>query len=136
MQIDGTCHCGFISFEAEVDPEKTTVCHCTDCQTLSGAPFRASVAVAPDRFRLLSGEPATYVKTAESGSRRVQAFCPKCGTPLYATAYGDPAATLNIRLGAVRQRDQLVPRRQLWGRSRQAWVDNLASIERLEKQGA
>ena len=92
MKIDGACHCGFITFEAEVDPEKTPICHCADCQTLSGSPFRASVPTAPDKFRLLSGEPAIYVKTAESGNKRVQAFCPKCGSPIYATAFDDPTA--------------------------------------------
>lgn len=136
MQIDGACHCGFITFEAEVDPEKTAVCHCADCQTLSGAPFRASVPTTREAFRLLSGEPAVYVKTAESGAKREQAFCPRCGSPLYATAFGNPDAPLNIRVGVIRQRDQLVPKRQLWGRSRQSWVDGLASILRLEKQGS
>jgi hypothetical protein len=42
MHIDGQCHCGHITFEAEVDPEKTSLCHCTDCQTLSGALPRVS----------------------------------------------------------------------------------------------
>lgn len=136
MKIDGACHCGFIAFEAEVDPEKVAICHCADCQTLSGAPFRASVAAPQDEFRLLAGEPALYVKTAESGAKRTQSFCPRCGSPLYATASGDPDAPLNIRVGVIRQRDQLVPKRQLWGRSRQSWIDGLASILRLEKQSA
>ena len=132
MKIDGACHCGFITFEAEVDPDRTTICHCTDCQTLSGAPYRASVATTPDKFHLLSGEPTIYVKTAESGSKRAQAFCPRCGSPLYATAFGDPTANLNIRLGVIRQRAELVPKRQLWGRSHQHWVDDLAAIPRFE----
>jgi len=136
MKIDGSCHCGFITFEADVDPDKTTVCHCADCQTLSGAPYRASVFAAPDKFRLLSGEPTIYVKTAESGNKRVQAFCPKCGSPIYATALDDKNALLGIRVGVIRQRDQLMPKRQVWGRSRQSWVDNLTSILRLEKQSA
>ncbi len=136
MKIDGACHCGFITFEAEIDPEKTSVCHCADCQTLSGSPYRASVPTSPANFRLLSGEPTIYVKTAESGSKRAQAFCPKCGSPIYATAFGDPTAILNIRVGTTRQRDQLVPKRQLWGRSRQSWVDNLFAITRLDKQSA
>ena len=57
MKIEGGCHCGFITFEAEVEPEKTSMCHCIDCQMLSGAPFRASVPVQDSAFRLLSGEP-------------------------------------------------------------------------------
>jgi hypothetical protein len=34
MKVDGRCHCGFITFAAEIVPEKVWLCHCTDCQTL------------------------------------------------------------------------------------------------------
>jgi hypothetical protein len=37
MKIDGCCHCGYVAFDAEADPEATTICNCTDCQTMSGA---------------------------------------------------------------------------------------------------
>ena len=43
MKIDGACHCGRISYEAEIDPADVTICHCTDCQTLSGSAFRTVV---------------------------------------------------------------------------------------------
>jgi hypothetical protein len=46
MKIDGSCHCDRISFEAEVDPATVVICHCTDCQTLSGSAFRT---VAPTK---------------------------------------------------------------------------------------
>jgi hypothetical protein len=36
MKIDGRCHCGEITFQAEVDPDALNICHCIDCQTLSG----------------------------------------------------------------------------------------------------
>jgi hypothetical protein len=134
MKIDGKCHCGFITYEAEVDPEQTGICHCTDCQTLSGAPFRASIRASHDNFRLLSGEPAIYVKTAESGRKRAQAFCPKCGSPIYATSPDDPKADYNIRVGTISQRNELVPRQQSWTRSRQPWVDDLTAIP-LAKAG-
>ena len=59
MRIDGGCHCGYIRYEAEADPEKTTICHCTDCQTLSGSSFRVVAGGIPqDQFRMLSGQPA------------------------------------------------------------------------------
>ena len=134
MKIDGGCHCGFITFEAEIEPHTVGVCHCTDCQTLSGAPYRASVPAPPDKFRILTGEPRIYVKTAESGNKRVQAFCPRCGSPIYAGAFDNPAAPFNIRLGVVRQREELVPKRQVWARSRQPWVDHLDEIKRIERQ--
>jgi len=134
MKIDGGCHCGYITYEADADPERTSICHCTDCQTLSGAPFRTSVPAPDHDFRILSGEPTVYVKTGESGNKRVQAFCPRCGSSIYATAPGDGPKTYNIRVGTVRQRNQLVPKRQIWCRSQQGWLGEIEAIPKVEKQ--
>ena len=76
MKIDGRCHCGFITYEAEVDLEKVMICHCTDCQTLTGSAFRTFALTREDGFNLLSGKLKTYVKTSESGTKRLQTFCP------------------------------------------------------------
>jgi hypothetical protein len=57
MKIDGRCHCGFITYEAEIDLEKVMLCHCTDCQMLSGSAFRTVAHTREGGFRLLSGEP-------------------------------------------------------------------------------
>src|SRR5437870_4883557 len=86
MKIDGSCHCGYITYKADADPERTSICHCTDCQMLSGTAFRVSIPAPHHDFRILSGEPTVYVKTGESGNKRAQAFCPRCGSPIYATA--------------------------------------------------
>src|SRR5215510_7081424 len=69
MKIDGGCHCGYISYEAEADPQRAFICHCTDCQELSGSAFRIGIRIASDDFRMLSGEPTIYAKTAESGAK-------------------------------------------------------------------
>ena len=55
MKIDGACHCGYITYEAESDPEKVMICHCTDCQTLSGSAFRTVALTRENTFKLLSG---------------------------------------------------------------------------------
>ncbi len=101
MKIDGSCHCGFIKYEAEVNPEEVYVCHCTDCQSISGSAFRWAVSVPEEDFRLLSGEPKTYVKTADSGSTSHQLFCPECASPLYSTSIGDGPKFYNLRLGTM-----------------------------------
>ena len=75
MRVDGRCHCGAITFEAEVDPESTGICHCTDCQALTGTAFRVTVKAPAESF-VLRGKPTVYVKTADSGNRRGHAFCP------------------------------------------------------------
>ena len=132
MHVNGACHCGKITYEAEVDPNAVSICHCTDCQTLSGTAFRTVVSTKKEDLKV-TGEPRIYIKTAESGNKRAQAFCPDCGTPLWATAPVDPQ-TFGLRVGAIKQRDQLVPKRQSWARSSQGWLSQLGSITRVEKQ--
>ena len=86
MRIEGGCHCGFIKYEGDADPEKAAICHCTDCQTLSGSAFRTVVPVGSDSFRMSAGEPTIYIKAGESGNKRQQAFCPKCGSPIFSVS--------------------------------------------------
>ncbi len=134
MKIDGGCHCGDITYEAEIDPEKVYICHCTDCQALSATAFRTVAPVPDDAFRLLSGKPKIYVKTGDSGAKREQAFCPECGSAIYATAVGDGPKVYNIRLGTARQRGELPPKIQYWFRSAQPWLSDLNSVATIEKE--
>jgi hypothetical protein len=136
MKVDGACHCGYITIEAEADAEKTTICHCTDCQTGTGSAFRVSVPVSGASFKM-SGTPANYLKTtAESGRPRVQAFCPRCGSPIYSTSPGEgQQASYMLRVGILRQREAFAPRRQNWFRSALPWVTGLAAVHKNEKQG-
>ena len=89
MKIDGACTCGNIRIEGEADPATTSICHCTDCQTATGTAFRVSIPVSGASFKV-TGEPTIYIKTtADSGNPRAQAFCGKCGSPLYSTTPGE-----------------------------------------------
>ncbi len=133
MRIDGGCHCGQIAYEAEIDPETVVICHCTDCQTLSGSAFRVVVPAKKEDFRLLRGSPKVYVKTAESGAKRLQAFCSECGTPIYSARPGDTPA-YSLRVGTIRQRAELRPSSQVWCRSQLDWVTSLAAVRGLERQ--
>lgn len=133
MKIDGQCHCGEIAFEAEIDPKAVSVCHCTDCQILSGTAFRISVPAPAAQFTLLRGAPKSYVKTAESGNRRLQAFCGSCGTPLYACAI-ENTPNYMLRVGAINQRAALTPKRQIWRHSALDWVDAVGKLPASEKQ--
>ena len=134
MKIDGGCHCGHITYEAEIDTNRVVACHCTDCQTMSGAPFCTVAFSEIDGFNLLSGELKIYVKTAESGNPRQQSFCPECGTPIYATAVGDEPKAYGIRVGSIRQRAELVPKAQVWTRSAQHWLADMDSMKKMDTQ--
>lgn len=136
MKVDGGCHCGYVTYEAEIDPEKVMICHCTDCQTLSGSAFRTVVLTRPGTFRLLSGKPSIYVKKGESGTSRPQSFCPECGSPIYSTTIGDGPMVHSLRLGTLRQRAELAPRLQIWHRSARSWLACLGDVPSVDTQPA
>lgn len=134
MKVDGACHCRQIRYEGEVDPETVGICHCTDCQVLTGSAYRVSVPAPASSFRLLSGTPKVYVKTADSGNKRRHAFCPNCGSPVYATADTDQPPAYTLRVGGLTQRAALPPRRRIWCRSALAWSQDLGGITVVDRQ--
>jgi hypothetical protein len=134
LKSDGACHCRNLTYEAEIDPEQVEICHCTDCQSLTGLAFRIVVPVPAQDFRLLTGTPKTYTKTAQSGVKRLQVFCPECGTQIYATAATGEPKVYGIRVGTASQRNQLAPKRQYWCRSTLPWIDNIGSLPKFEEE--
>jgi hypothetical protein len=136
MRIDGACHCGYITIEGEADPANTSICHCTDCQTGTGAAFRVSVLVPGSSFKM-TGVPTSYLKTtADSGKPRIQAFCPRCGSPIYSTTPGEgQQEAYRVRVGILRQRREFAPRKQNWFRSALPWITTLPGIAKNEKGG-
>ena len=97
MKITGKCHCGEIRYEAEIDVNMVGICHCTDCQILSGSAFRTIVITVSDKFKLIAGELKSYVKTAESGTKEHKHFVLTAVVPF--TPHLKPV--LSIVLGQV-----------------------------------
>ena len=134
MKVNGQCHCGTLVFSAEVDEQTAGICHCEDCQTMSGSAFRWSVSSLPDQFGFKKGEPNIYVKVGDSGNQRAQAFCPNCGTHIYSAPIGAPETVYRIRVGTLREKSQLEPKKQIWCGSSQPWLRDLESLPGNQKQ--
>jgi hypothetical protein len=128
MRIDGRCHCGLVTFEADIDPQAVSVCHCTDCQSLTGSPYRVTVICAGGQIRLTGRPPKIYAKTGDNGRTRFQHFCAECGSPLFTSGDGGQADDWGIRWGSIRQRDRLKPARQIWCRSAVQWISDVAGL--------
>lgn len=132
MKVDGNCLCGHVTYEAEIDPEKVIICHCTDCQTNSGTAYGVVVGIVDEKFPLLSGALKIFEKIADSGTLPALAFCPECGTRIHAETVGEGSSFFGLRVGTVRQRDRLKPSLQVWCGSAQDWVGDLRSIPQID----
>jgi len=128
MQIDGQCHCGSVTYQAEIDPERVSICHCRDCQTLTGSPYRVTVICSGGQIRMTGPAPKIYAKTGDNGRVRFQHFCSECGSPLFTSGEDSGPDDWGIRWGSVRQRDQLRPMRQIWCRSAAPWIGDVKEL--------
>lgn len=132
MKVDGQCHCGEIRYEAEIDASKVGICHCNDCQVLTGTAYRVSVPASSANLKFLKGAPKIYVKTAESGNKRAQGFCGSCGSPIFASDAHKPEIYF-LRVGTLRQRAALAPKRQIWCGAQLPWAADIRGLERSER---
>jgi hypothetical protein len=134
IKVEGRCHCGAITYEAEVEPGTIAICHCLDCQRLTGSAFRANIAAPAERFRMLTGTPREYVKTGDSGAKRVHAFCETCGSPVYSCAADNPRS-YSLRVGALSHNEALGrPAREIWSKRRLPWMPAIEGVPGTEGQ--
>lgn len=134
MKVEGQCHCGAIAYEAKVKPGTIAICNCVDCQVLTGTVFRTNISADADTFRILKGNPKKYLKIADSGAKRIHAFCDNCGSPIYSSATENPQS-YSLRVGALKQRYELgAPVRQIWTRRRFPWMPPLDDVQEFEGQ--
>jgi hypothetical protein len=129
MRVDGGCHCGSITYEATIDPQRVTICHCEDCQNQSGSAFRVTTFVPQSNFRIVQGEPCIYRKTsAESGGESLHAFCRECGSNLFVRPLRDGPIYYGLQLGTIAQRRGLKPSKQVWRCSALDWLDRIPDL--------
>ena len=131
MKIDGGCHCGAVRYEGEIDPARVVICHCTDCQAMSGAPYRVN-APAPFNTFVVTGKPTLYEKIGSSGALITTAFCGTCGAGVY-SCKADSPQHVNIRLGGMRQRADLTPTLQGFVDSAMPWAWDIRAIHKVQR---
>ncbi|MGZ9810366.1 GFA family protein [Pseudoroseicyclus sp. H15] len=95
--VTGSCQCGAVRFEADVDMDHAVTCNCSRCQRL-GAVF---AFVPKGNFTQLSGEGemTEYLFNTQKISHR---FCKTCGIETF--GFGDApdgSAIVAINLNAV-----------------------------------
>ena len=94
----GSCHCGTVRFEAELDLAQSTYrCNCSICRRTR---FWAAVA-SPDGFRLLAGE-AEMTPYLFNTRKNQHYFCRHCGVRAFGVGTETPIGKMyGINLGCL-----------------------------------
>ena len=123
----GTCQCGKVHYRITQPPILTAVCYCTDCQKTSAGALSITMMLKREYFELLRGELAHFDRLADSGNTARCYFCPTCSNRIY---HENPASNEVIRLkpGTLDDTSIIKPEMQVWMKSAQPWVKELAGI--------
>jgi hypothetical protein len=143
MKVTGGCHCGQITYEAEVDPATVRVCHCTDCQRLSGAVFRTNISSLPGTFVLKSGTRRFTSRPPKAETSEHTPFVPNAVHQFMPPCRGQTLRRSGCALAVSTSVRSLVHRRGKVGAARpclgqwtsQAWSGQIDNFDRSQQSG-
>jgi hypothetical protein len=124
----GGCFCGAARYVAVGPPINVRVCHCQDCQRLTGTAFFARALYAADAV-FVTGLLAGY----KSSDDLIRKFCPRCGSQLFAQRLSK--STIGIGLGSFDDANGLRPSEHIWVSDKQEWL-NIWGIKTHHSQSA
>jgi hypothetical protein len=122
--LTGGCHCRALRYAVTQVPLGAYVCHCTDCQSLSGAAFAIGVVVQAAAFSL-TGSPRLVRRILGSGLITGRWICPDCGVWICGGSKLDaltPDEKRVVRGGTFDVTSWIRPTSHYWARSAQPWV--------------
>lgn len=115
--LEGGCFCGAVRYEAYGAPFNATLCHCSDCRRIAGAPTVAWFSVASQDFHFVKGEPRCFA----SSDRAVRSFCGDCGTCLTFQSTASPGE-IDVTTCSLDEPERLPPLDCSHVGSRLSWV--------------
>jgi len=127
----GHCLCGAVRYRLTGEPLATRICWCRDCQRLS-ANGLVNLLV-PTAALEISGQVSEFARTADSGNKIRQRFCPTCGSPLFANSAARPEVTA-VRAGTLDDLSSVQPTMNIWSSSAPPWACLDPELERFEQQ--
>ncbi|RYF43370.1 MAG: GFA family protein [Comamonadaceae bacterium] len=116
MNLSGGCQCGAVRYEVRGEATHETLCHCTFCRRVSGAPVVAWFSVPPEAFRVTQGA----LKSFRSSADAIRRFCGDCGTPV--TYQRDGFNEVDVTTCSLDDPEAVPPRDHTFVRSALRWA--------------
>lgn len=130
---EGGCACGAVRYRLLEDPLGLHVCHCTDCQTVTGSAFVMCMPVHSRSLELLKGDPKAVSFESPDGLAKCNRRCPDCGCIVWSEIDGLPEI-LALQPGTLDVTSWLEPVAHIWTSSAQPWVEIPTDVLAYEKQ--
>jgi hypothetical protein len=115
----GSCHCGAVKFEVQIDATAGSRCNCSVCNKVG----QLAGIVKPAAFRLLSGEQnlSFYEWGAKTGKRY---FCKTCGVTCFSRGHLEQIGGdyVSVNFNALDDVDPIDVKVTYWDGRHNNWV--------------
>jgi hypothetical protein len=115
-----TCMCRQLSVICEGEPDRVSLCFCTECQRRTGAPFGAGAYFPRERVTV-QGNTKAFTRPADSGRLLHNRFCPDCGTTVFWEMEMRPQH-FGVALGAFNDPAFQKPHAVVWTDNKPDWL--------------
>ena len=128
--ITGGCLCGALRYRAAGEPKLQGLCHCRNCQRLSGGGHIGWLCFGEDAVTV-EGATRAYATTGGSGATATRYSCPTCHSIVFGRAEVMPGL-INLYAGSLDDTSQFKPQMAIFTRSRPAWDDSSRDLRCFE----
>lgn len=105
QMLTGGCHCGAVRYEVLAQPQRHTICHCTDCRRCAGAPMVAWALFGAAEVRITKGVAKEYA-SSDHGRRY---FCETCGAGLFYTSEVIFSGLIDVQSASLDSPEAIMP---------------------------
>ena len=131
-KMTGGCLCGAVRYEANGPAMGNALCHCRDCQFVSGGEPASLVIVGRDALKITKGELKDFTKKGDSGKNVTRKFCANCGTQVLSDVETAPQIWV-IKVGTLDNAAAFNPGIVLYTSSAQPWAHMPDGVPQMPK---
>lgn len=121
--VTGSCLCGSVQYTCTGNDRGAVLCHCRNCQKITGSAFAYNYRILKAKLTFTKGEEKIkeYADSAtKTGNTLLRHFCAECGCPIYLqnTAF---EGLVILHTGSMDGIPQGTPSVELFEENRREW---------------
>ena len=127
--LDGGCLCGSVLYKVKDEFSTFHLCHCSQCQKITGSAYASNVFTHPDNIKWLEGKDL-LIRYEDPNRDFSNAFCKKCGSGLpFLTKNGKQ---LIVPAGTLEEQPTIKPQDNIFWPEHISWLEESAKAKRFE----
>ena len=136
MDLEGGCLCGAVRYRYSGRILRHAVCHCRDCQRVTGSVFHCGVVVEKKGFAVTRGRLRVHRAIGESGRWIDRSLCADCGSHILNELELRGPEFAVIKTGSL-DNPSLVPPPdfEIFVKTRMPWVEVTSQTTKRDEMG-